>query len=170
MKNLADIVIEHSDNLSKQWIRKVRQAGNLKTYNALSGARLLEHSNQLHKMLCAWFDKEADKNKIGAFFVEIGKTRLREGFAISEVSYAIFLAQRTVLEFLTNDYLSDSSIAMYNALNLSGQVAEFFLLGNYYMMKGYLEDIFVSLNRDECLPVETLRKYFSDDLFFKNSN
>jgi hypothetical protein len=170
MTNISDVLSVNSESLAKIWIRKVRKAPNLKSYNNLDDDALIKINSRIYRTLALWFEKEADRNQIGAFFADIGKSRRREGFAVSEVAYALFLAQRAVLEYLTTDYLNDSSLALYNAMNLSGQVADFFLLGTYYMMKGYLEDTFIALNRDESMPIETLRKYFCDEFFFKDNS
>jgi hypothetical protein len=167
MISLSATMNVNSEILAKQFVRKVRKATNLKKYNSMTDDAIIKINSKVYRTLGLWFEKEADKNQIGAFFVDVGKTRRKEGFPVSEVSYALYLSQRTVLEYL-NEYLSESSIALYNAVTLSNQVADYFFLGSYYMMKGYLEDTFIALNRDEAMPVETLRKYFCDEFFFKD--
>jgi hypothetical protein len=38
------------------------------------------------------------------------------------------------------------------------------------MMKGYLEDTYLAMGRDELMPEEKLKKYFKDEFFFKDSS
>jgi len=170
LKAVSDILNMNCENLARLWIRKVRQSSNLHDYNSLNDAELEKMNSKIYRMLALWFEKEADRNQIGAFFVELGKTRQKEGFAVSEVSYALFLAQRSVLEYLTNENMIDSSMALYTIVNLTGQVADYFFLGSYYMMKGYLEDTYLAMGRDEAMSDEKLKKYFRDEFFFKDSS
>lgn len=169
-KGLMDVLLSKNEGITRIWVQKVRNSQNLKRYNSLSDAELLHVNEDLYKMLARWIDRDIDKNQVGAFFVDLGKIRRREGFPISEVSYALLLAQRSVLEYLTNESLVDSSMVLYQILNLTKQVADFFFLGSYYMQKGHLEDTYVALNRDESLTDDLLKKYFGDDFFFKDTD
>lgn len=169
LKGLLDVLTLDSENLSRLWVRKVRKASNLKTYNSMTDDELMVININLYKMLALWFEKEIDKNRIGAFFVEIGKNRRRQNFAVSEVAYALLLGQRAVLEFITSESTLDSSLALYTVLDLTTRVADFFFLGSYYMMKGYLEDTYLSLSNDGAMSEEILKKHFCDEFFFKDS-
>jgi hypothetical protein len=169
LKGLMDILTSKSEGIARIWVRKVRKASNLKRYNIMTDDELLAINCKLYKTLALWFEKEIDKNNIGAFFVELGKARREQGFPVSEVSFAILLAQRSVLEYITNESVLDTSMALYTVIDLTTQVADFFFLGSYYMMKGYLEDTFIALSKDESMSEDVLRKYFSDEFFFKDS-
>ncbi len=168
-KGVMDVLTSKSEGIARIWVRKVRKAGNLKTYNSMSDDQLLEINVKVYKMLALWFEKEADKNKIGSFFVDLGKERRGQGFGVSEVAYAILLAQRSVLEYITNESMLDSSMALYNIVDITNQATDFFFLGSYYMMKGFLEDTYLALSREEAIPEEVLKRYFKDEFFFKDS-
>jgi len=168
VNNLSETLAVNCDTLAHIWIKKVRKAENLKTYNALSDDALLKINSKVYRTLALWFQKEIDKNSIGAFFVNIGKERRKQGFAVSEVSYALFLSQRAVQEYIINENLVDTSMALYTIMGLSSQVSDFFYLGSYYMVKGYLEDTYLALQKNEDMSDEKLRTYFSDDFFFKD--
>jgi hypothetical protein len=169
LKSLMDVLTFNYEGIAAIWIRKVRKAVNLKTYNTLSDEDLIKFNAELYHMLALWFEKEADKNKIGAFFVGLGKERRKQGYPVSEVTYALLLVQKSVLEYLTNESMVDSTLALYQIVDLTNQVADYFFLGSYYMMKGYLEDTYLALNKDEALPADILKKYFRDDFFFKDA-
>jgi hypothetical protein len=167
LKGIVDDLTLNSETMARLWIKKVRKSDNMKVYNSLSDEKLIKINSRLYKILAKWFEKEIDKNQIGAFFVETGKERRTQGFSVSEVAFAILLAQRSVIEYITTSNLEDSAMALYSIVNLTSQVADFFLLGTYYMMKGYLEDTYIALNRDEAMPDDILKKYFNDEFFFK---
>ncbi len=169
LKAIMDVLTQKSDGIARVWIRRVRKAVNLKKYNEMTDEDLVAMNSKLYRTLALWFEKEIDKDRIGAFFVELGKTRRAQGFPVSEVSWALLLSQRSVIEYIMNESVLDSSMALYTVIDLTTQVADFFFLGSYYMMKGYLEDMYIALGRDEAVPEETLKKYFRDDFFLKDA-
>jgi hypothetical protein len=168
-KSLMDVLLSKNEGIIRIWVQKVRNSPNLRKYNSLSDETLLNFNMDVYKILGRWIDRDIDKNLVGAFFVDLGKTRRKEGYPVSEVSYSILLAQRAVLEYLTNESIVDSSMVLYQILNLTKQISDFFFLGSYYMVKGYLEDTYLALNRDQSIPDEILKQYFTDDFFFKDS-
>jgi hypothetical protein len=168
MNDISDILSFNSERIGQKWIKLIRKSENTKAYNAITDEELMKITTKVYKLLELWFEKEADKNSIGGFFVELGKTRRKDGFAVSEIAYALFLGQRAILDFISNENVDDSSMALYSALNTSRQVADFFFLGSFYMTKGFLEDTVLQLNKNENIPLETLKRYFTDDFFFKN--
>ncbi len=167
LKSLMDVLVTKNEGIIRAWVRKVRDSPNLVSYNCLSDNELQNLNYDAYKILARWIEREIDKNALGSFFVEFGKQRRISGFPVSEVTYAMLLAQRAVIEYLTNESIVDNSMALYQILNVTKQVADFFFLASYYMMKGYLEDIYVALNRDQSMPDDVLKKYLADDFFFK---
>ena len=61
----------------------------------------------------------------------------------------------------------ESSIQMYQAVDATMRISEYFLLGSFYLTKGFLEETYLHLNATESVPEELLRRYFRDDFFFK---
>ncbi|MDR1894255.1 MAG: hypothetical protein LBQ61_06130, partial [Spirochaetales bacterium] len=108
-----------------------------------------------------------DRGLIGDFFVKLGKGRMEDEFPISEVIYAVNLAQQVVIEYLMTDFVLDSTMRMYQAMGIVTRVAEFFLLGSFYLTKGFLEATYTTMNRYDKVSEELLKKYFKDDFFFK---
>jgi hypothetical protein len=56
---------------------------------------------------------------------------------------------------------------MYQSLGAITKVAEFFLLGSFYLTKGFLEETYTSMSNNDKVSEEFLKKYFKDDFFFK---
>jgi hypothetical protein len=65
------------------------------------------------------------------------------------------------------DFVLDSTLRMYQAMGVVTQVSEFFLLGSFYLIKGFLEETYVHMSSRDAVSEELLRKYFRDDFFFK---
>jgi hypothetical protein len=167
---LIDELSTKKDKLAALWIDMIRKTPNIKSVSSLSDQLLASVNERLCNTLVLWFMREIDRNAIGAFFVKLGKDGQKQRVAVSELNYGLFLSQRVLLDYISNNIMVDSSVTMYSITDITNQIAEFYLLGSYYLMKGYLEDTYVALRRDEAIPDRVLKKYFNDEFFFKDIN
>jgi hypothetical protein len=166
-RTLIDALTFKPQDCAVRWKSAIRKTPHLKHYNQMDDGALIEIDIPFYPLLARTLDRGIDRSLVGDFFVKLGKTRMADGFPISEVIYAVNLSQQVVIEYLMTDFVLDSSIRMYQAMGLVTKVAEFFLLGSFYLTKGYLEATYVSMSSGDKIPEELLKKYFRDDFFFK---
>jgi hypothetical protein len=57
---------------------------------------------------------------------------------------------------------------MYQSMGIITEVSEYFLLGCFYLTKGFLEATYTHMSSHNAVSEELLKKYFRDDFFFKN--
>ncbi|MDR0589375.1 MAG: hypothetical protein LBG25_02395 [Spirochaetaceae bacterium] len=164
---LIDTLNLRARDFAVRWKDKIRRSPQLKNYNALSDDRLIEADVLFYPLLARTLDRGLDRAAVGNFFVKLGKNRMADSFPVSEVIYGVNLAQQVVIEYLMTDFVLDSTVRMYQAMGIVTRVSEFFLLGCFYLTKGFLEATYTQLNRNEAVSEELLKKYFKDDFFFK---
>jgi hypothetical protein len=164
---LIDTLNLTARDFAVKWKDKIRKAPQLKHYGVLSDEALVEADVPFYPLLARTLDRGLDRSMVGDFFVSLGKTRLRAGFPVSETIYAVNLAEQVVIEYLMNDFVLDSTVRMYQAMGVVSKVAEFFLLGCFYLNKGFLEATYTQMNKTDAVSEELLKKYFKDDFFFK---
>ena len=164
---LIDTLTYKSRDLALKWKDLVRKAPQLKHYQTLDDEKLKDMGAPLYPLLARALERGLDRQLIGGFFVKMGKERMTEGFPISEMIFALSLLQKTVIEYLMTDFILDSTIRMYQAMGVVSQISEFFLLSSFYLIKGFLEETYVHMNRQDAVSEELLQKYFRDDFFFK---
>jgi hypothetical protein len=128
---------------------------------------LIEVGKPIYPLLSQTLDRGMDRSLVGGFFVALGKKRQREGFPVSEVVYTLNLAHQAVIEFLMTEYAPENPVRMYAAMGAMTRIAEFFMLGSFYMTKGFLEETYTSMKVHDEISEDLLRKYFNDDFFFK---
>ena len=145
----------------------VRKAQQLKHYNSMDDEVLIEKHASFFPLLAKTLDRGLDRTLLGHFFVDLGKTRAQDGFPVSEVIYAINLMERVLIEYITTEYAPENPVKMYQSMGVLSQISEFFLLGCFYLTKGYLEAIYIEMNSHDSVSEELLKKYFKDDFFFK---
>ena len=169
-------MVDHSliDNLNLKardfalrWKNMVRKAPQLKHYNGLDDEVLMEWNRPLYPMLARTLDRGVDRSLLGDFFVKMGKERMKAELSISEAIYGLNLSQKAVIEYVMTEYAPENPMKMYQSMGILTQVAEFYLLGSFYISKGFLEEIYTGMSSHDEISDEFLRKYFKDDFFFK---
>lgn len=151
-----------------RWKNLVRKAPQLKRYNTLDDQTLIETDSAFYPLLAKTLDRGLDRSLIGGFFVELGKRRMQEGFPISEIIYGANLTQKIVIEYVTTEFAPENPVRMYHSMGVISKVSEFFLLGCFYLTKGFLEAVYTHMAKKDSVSEELLKKYFKDDFFFKN--
>ncbi|MDR0554891.1 MAG: hypothetical protein LBG76_08855 [Treponema sp.] len=164
---LIDTLSLRAQDFAVKWKDKIRKAAHLKHYNNMDDAALMDAFTPVYPLLSRTLDRGMDRSLVGNFFVNMGKTRMREGFSISETIYAINLSQQVVIEYLMNDFVLDNSIRMYQAMGAMSKITEFYLLGCFYLTKGFLEATYTTMSSSDKVSEALLKKYFKDDFFFK---
>jgi len=169
-------MVDHSliDNLNLKardfalkWKNMVRKAQQLKHYNTLDDETLIETNTAFYPVLSKTLDRGLDRSLMGGFFANLGKARMKDGYPISEVIYAVDLCQKIVVDYIITEFAPENPVRMYHSMGVVSKVSEFFLLGCFYITKGFLEAVYTQMNMNDSVSEELLKKYFKDDFFFK---
>jgi hypothetical protein len=166
---LIDTLNLKSRDFATRWMDKIHKAEQLKHYNTLGDEQLIAAQIGIYPVLARTLDRGIDRSLVGGFFVGMGKDRMRDGYPISEIIYAVNLSQQTVIEYITNDFIIDNPMKMYQAMGTINSVAEFFLLGCFYLTKGFLEETYTDMSSNGAVSKDLLKRYFKDDFFFKQN-
>ena len=150
-----------------KWKNQVRKATQLKHYNTLSDEALLEINASVYPIISKTLDRGLDRTVIGNYYANIGKERMQSGYPISEVIYVISITERLVFEYIMTEYAPENPVRMYSSMGIISQLSEFFLLGCFYLTKGFLEAVYTKMNVHDSVEEALLKKYFKDDFFFK---
>jgi hypothetical protein len=166
-QNFLDALNFKGEALGTRWRDQIRKAPQLRAYNAKSDTELLALTLPLYPKLARSLERGIDKNMLGAFFVKMGKDRMRQGYPLSETVFALNICRQIVIEYLESEVVMDNTVQLYQAIGTGSDVAEFFFMGSFYLTKGSLEGIYESMYANGHMSDELLKKYFTDDFFFK---
>ncbi|MDR1030304.1 MAG: hypothetical protein LBL76_05480 [Treponema sp.] len=164
---LIDTLNLKARDFATRWKDKIRKAPQLKHYNVLENGPLIESNVPVYALLSRTLDRGVDRSLVGNFFVTQGKTLMQEEFPVSEIIYASNLTQQTVIEYIMTDFVLDNPVRMYQAMGIVTNVAEFFILGCFYITKGFLEATYTHMSKQDAVSENFLKRYFKDDFFFK---
>lgn len=164
---LIDSLNLKSRDFAVKWKDFIRGAKQLKNYQAMDDEALIAEGRHCFPLLSKTLDRGLDRSLVGNFFVTLGKDRLHGGFPVSEVIYGLNLMQKVVIEYIMTEFAPDNSMRMYQSLGALTRISEFFLLGSFYITKGFLEETYTRMSSNDQVSEEFLKKYFKDDFFFK---
>ncbi|MDR2663360.1 MAG: hypothetical protein LBC31_10240 [Treponema sp.] len=164
---LIDTLNLQARDFALRWKNLIRKAPQLRHYNEMEDALLVDADAPFYPLLARTLDRGLDRAVVGDFFVKLGKDRMQAGFPVSEVIYAVNLAEQVVISYLMTDFVLDSTVRMYEAMGAVNRVAEFFILGCFYITKGFLEATYTTMRKKDAVSDELLKRYFKDDFFFK---
>jgi len=167
---LIDTLNLRARDFAAKWKDAIRKSPHLKHYNELDDKALIESDIPFYPLLARTLDRGFDPSVLGEFFIGVGKRRMLAGFPISEVIFAINLFQKTIIEYLMTEFAPDNPMRMYQAMGALTRVAEFCLLGSYYICKGFMEETYTSMSSHGKVSDELLKKYFEDDFFFRDDD
>ncbi|MDR2738314.1 MAG: hypothetical protein LBB68_00550 [Treponema sp.] len=164
---IIDTLNINARDLAAKWKDLIRKAPQLKHYSDLKDEGIIDEGARIYPLLSRTLDRGLDRAALGDFFVRMGKDKMQDSFPISEVIYAVNLSEQVVIRYIMTDFVLDSTIRMYQAMGVVNKVAEFFLLGCFYLTKGFLEATYTTMKGKDAVSEELLKKYFRDDFFFK---
>ena len=166
-RTLIDTLNFKAKILSKRWRELIRQAPQLKHYNNLEDEALENLNESIFPQLGRFVENGLDRSILGDYFVKMGKNSAIKGFPLSETVYGLRLSQRLVIEYMESEFVLDNPIALYQMLSVIPKVADFFLLGCFYLNKGFQEATIEKMSSIDHISEELLTRYFKDDFFFK---
>jgi hypothetical protein len=156
-----------AEKLAKRWKNLIRKESHLKHYNQFTDEQLYEINIPFYHQLARSIERGIDRKILGGYFVGVGKDRMKRGIPISEVVYSCSLIQKTVVDYITYEFLNANPLTTYQIFDMIDKVNQFFFLGCFYIIKGFLEQTYKQLNDHHNISDEILKIYFKDDFFFK---
>lgn len=136
-QKLVDLIERNAAELTNNWLIDVRKEESLTTYHRYENVILFERAYRVYSQLGKWISHETSKEEVARDYMELGAERRREGFALSEVIQAIILIRRNLWRKVMDEGLLDTTLDLYQAINLNNQVNRFFDRAIYYTALGY---------------------------------
>ena len=168
-KNLISVVEANLDTIAKTWLAEIKKSEYMSTYQKFSEDEVLKRGKAVYKNLIKWLETGASNKEVENYFEKVGAERNREGFPLTEVNYALYLTKKVFWSFsvwkVEITGLMDSS----EAIELMTVLNNYFDLGNFYIERGYLNELFNKLDETKKFTKDELEKYFVKGALFRDS-
>jgi hypothetical protein len=138
MNNLIRMVEGGAGKLAERWMERVKREEGMADYLRIPEEELLEHIRHAYEAIGTHLDQP--KHPLMAeHFRALGRRREKEGIRLMEIVRAIQLARSVLWQHVVEQGVFDSTVNLYQALNLHRQVVVFFDHAVLFAIEGYLE-------------------------------
>jgi hypothetical protein len=137
LTRLVDLIERNADELTNNWLAKVRHDASLQNYQNFDNSELYNRAYRVYSHLGKWISRETSKEEIARDYIALGAQRRKEGFALSEVIQALFLIRRTLWRKIMDEGLLDTTYDLYQAIELNDRVTLFFDRAIFFTAVGY---------------------------------
>ncbi|HUI44049.1 MAG TPA: hypothetical protein VL523_18955 [Terriglobia bacterium] len=135
-KILIEMIETHAEELTLATLGDLRSSSFTPSYHRLASEKARNRVYTVYRDLGNWLADRTD-SKIETTYRELAERRYHEGFALSEVIWALILTKKTLLEYVRNSGLSDSAVELYRERELFHMLEDFFDRTIYFTAAGY---------------------------------
>ncbi len=136
-QKLVDLIEQSATELTNAWLEDVRKEVRLPTYHRLDNVELYQRAFRVFSQLGKWISRETTKEEIARDYMALGAERRKEGFALAEIIRAIILIRRNLWKKVMMEGLLDTTLDLYQAIEMNNRVTLFFDRAIYYTAVGY---------------------------------
>ncbi len=168
-ESLMAIVEENIDKLTESWEQEVKKCEYLETYRSLSAEDLRAKGKLLFENLLHWLQTGASNDDAAKYFQQVGIERINEGFPLSEIYYALYLEKKVLWSFVVVKEEITGKLNAVDAIEFMSVINNYFELGNFYIIRGYMNELYKTLKQTGKFTEEELKNIISNGALFKES-
>ena len=142
-KKLIDLVEKHEDELTRRWLKEVKQHVDTPMYRSFPEHQLRERVYNVYIHLTQWIEDKLSREQVEKAYTALGAERYREGYRLSEVVKALMLAHRNLDTYVRELTVFDVASQLHQLVELDDSVTTFFDLAIFYTIKGYEHELTV---------------------------
>jgi hypothetical protein len=135
---LVQLVEDHSDAIAARILRNIRADPRLPEVGSLPENELRARARDILKHLGHWLMVSKER-EVAKHFEQIGAHRHEEGIPMAEIALAYMIVKEEMIQFVRDQGLGDTTVALYAEEELEHVVGRFFDTMLYNMIKGYEE-------------------------------
>ena len=138
-QKLVELIERNAAELTNNWLADVRKELSLSSYHRFDNIELYNRAFRVYSQLGRWISRETTKDDIARDYMALGAERRKEGFSLSEIIQALILIRRNLWKKILEEGLLDTTLDLYQAIELNNRVMLFFDRAIYYTAVGFEE-------------------------------
>lgn len=161
INKLLSMIEKDSLQLARRWKKEMLESEYTDTYKKISEKELIKRGELDFVNLGEWIDGDIGMEEIGKVYINIGRERFIEGFALSEILYAFHCSKKLLWNYILSSGILTSALEIYQAMDLIVRVYNFYDIAAFYVIRGYQQSLFAKLARcKKGIDVKTLKDIF----------
>ncbi len=168
-KKLIEILEAGISAIVKKWADQVAGSEYMETYQSLPKDEVAHRGEKLFENLIKWLGDGGSDDELKNYFESVGAARNDQGFPLSEVIFALYLTRKVLWESLFNENGSIDSFDKKEILEMVHVLNNYFDRGNFFITRGYLNELFVKLGESEKFSKDELENLLVKGALYKES-
>ncbi len=156
---LISIVEKNYDEMCKVWLKEVQKSEHMKHYQSFNEEEIVNRGTAVLDNLLKWLKAGAKSEEVENYYSEVGAARLKEGFPLTEVHYAIYLIKKIFWSYIDWKDAISGTFEQSTATQIMTIFNNYFDLSNFYITRGYFNELFNALNESKKFSKEELKRY-----------
>ncbi|MBU0560592.1 MAG: RsbRD N-terminal domain-containing protein [Bacteroidetes bacterium] len=145
IEKIIPILKADLSKILNQWAAEARSSDHLKDYQKLPDVEFNNRIKLVIEQFISWLEAGAVVHEAESYFTKVGSERMKEGFPLTEVVFALYLIKKIIRDrFVEEEFVSQ--ITGKEAITCITLLSNFFDLGVYFIVRGYTEKLYGKLD------------------------
>ena len=163
---LVELVEKDSDVIVKRWIERLRIDPTTSLYQK-NIEYIGKKAKKILEQLGQWVSYDTPKEEVGKIYADDGIELFKMQVPLCEVIRAMYLLRRTLWLHVGNESGFDTAFQLHQMKELNDRVILFFDRAEYYVIRGYMEEMNRKIKELWGLKPEDTEKIFFARSFYK---
>lgn len=164
---LVNLVEKNADVIIKKWTQNLLSDPTTSSFSELKKVKKVEEKARfVLGELGKWVSYDTDKVDIGRLYAKEGIDIFKMGIPLCEGLKALILLKRTLWLFVMYESNFDSVLELLQMRELNDRVVLFFDRAEYYLVRGYMEEMNKKMKKSWSLTDEDTEKIFFKKSFY----
>ncbi len=162
-----NFIQKNSKKIVKSWSKAVVED---ETVSAFAEANLTHIEMDVAEILEEfekWVNVNEHKNLIGKWYAEQGIKFFRMEIPLCEIARALSHLRRTIIDFVAKEYPYEKPFDLHQMNEFVNRTSKFFDLAQYYILRGYTEEMNRLMKESWTLTDDDTNKIFFERSFYK---
>lgn len=164
---LVELVEKHTDEIIKRWSKRLISDPSTHSFTEKNTAYVEEKAKDVLLNLGKWVSYDSKKEDVGRRYAEQGIDLFKMKVPLCEVIRAMYVLRRTLWLFIENESAFDSAFQMHQMRELNDRVILFFDRAEFYVIRGYTEEMNRKIKELWNISAEDTEKIFFNNSFYK---
>jgi hypothetical protein len=138
---LVSIVKEHRDVIIKRWLVFLTADPRTSAYTQKHIEFFREKAEEIIINLGTWISYDTTKEEIGKKYAQEGSEAFKMQVPLCELIRGMYTLRRILWLFVVNECIVDSAFQLHQLIELNNRVILFFDRAEYFLTRGYTEEM-----------------------------
>ena len=154
--NIINLINQYKRHIANAYFEQVKNTEYMKTYHKFDPEKVIAREEATYTHLVEWLKSGSDNDAAEKFFANVGSERYKEGFPLSELNYALYISKKAFWSFMIEHAEIIEGLDKKVLIEFFGILSNYFALGGFHMVRGYINTLFDQLDINDRLTREEI--------------